>query len=143
MDHCKAIFARQGISEIVVSDTVLSFTRGSLSSSHSFGFTHLTSSPLFPQGNGEAERAVQTIKNLLKKAEDPYIALLNYRATPLQQGSSPAKLLMGRKLRTKVPSHPSHHIPKVPDANQFHQADALLKYQQKVHYDRRHRTRPL
>uniref|UniRef100_A0A087XQP2 Uncharacterized protein n=1 Tax=Poecilia formosa TaxID=48698 RepID=A0A087XQP2_POEFO len=53
--------------------------------------------------NKEAERAVKTIKNLLKKAADPYLALLTYRATPLN-GYSPAELLMGRRLCTTVPT---------------------------------------
>lgn len=40
------------------------------------------------------ERAVQTIKKLLKKAQDPYKGLLNYRNTPLDGiNLSPAQLL--------------------------------------------------
>ncbi|PFX23508.1 hypothetical protein AWC38_SpisGene11947 [Stylophora pistillata] len=61
--------------------------------------------PHSPQANGEAERAVQTIKNLLKKAQDPYKALLNYRNTPLDGiNLSPAQLLMGRRLKTSLPT---------------------------------------
>ena len=73
----------------------------------------------------------------------PYIAFLNYRAAPLQQGSSPAELLMGPKLRTRIPTLPSQHVPCLPDATQFHQADTRLKLRQKEDFDRRHRARPL
>ena len=47
---------------------------------------------------------VQTVKNLLKQAEDPYLAILNYRATlhPWCR-LNPAKLCMGRRSRTMVP----------------------------------------
>lgn len=48
------------------------------------------------------------MKRLLKKAaetgEDPYLTLLNYRASPLECEQSPAELLMNRKLRTRLPS---------------------------------------
>ena len=47
---------------------------------------------------------MQTVKNLLRKSTDPYVALLLYRATPLQNDFASYELLMGRKLKTKLPS---------------------------------------
>ena len=49
----------------------------------SYEFTHQTSNPYHPQGNGEAERAVRTVKSLLKECSDPHLALLSCRSTPL------------------------------------------------------------
>lgn len=144
IEHCKSIFARQGIPEVVVSDNGPQFSsREFLTFADSYGFTHLTSSPHHPQGNGEAERAVQTLKNLLKKAEDPYLAVLNYRATPLQNGSSPAELLMGRKLRTRVPTLPDKHVPSTADHEMFKMIDSHIKARQKMDFDRRHRAQVL
>jgi len=57
-------------------------------------FKHITSSPYYPRSNGEAEQAVGTIKNLLKKEIDQYVALLAYRTTPHQMGYSPSELLI-------------------------------------------------
>lgn len=78
-----------------------------------------TSSPIYPQSNGEAERAVQTAKNLLKKSADPAIALLAYRAAPLGHGKSPAELQFGRRLRTDLPTIPESLIPKWPGLDEF------------------------
>jgi hypothetical protein len=42
-----------------------------------YGFTHRTPSPTYLQSNGQVERTVQTVKTFLKKASDPYKALLD------------------------------------------------------------------
>ena len=76
------------------------------------GFIHVTSSPRYPQYNGEAERAVQTVKNVLRKNEDPY-----YRNAPLANGYSPEQLLMGRQLRSTVPAHADTLKPSIPAAS--------------------------
>lgn len=61
-------------------------------------FTHITSSPRYSQANGEAERAVATVKGLWKGGGEKAKALMSYCATPLESGYSPAQLLMGRQI---------------------------------------------
>ena len=59
------------------------------------GIQHETSSPHFQSSNGEAERAVQTVKRLWSKSRDKNLALLDYRTTPLEGiNRSPSQLLM-------------------------------------------------
>ena len=71
---------------------------------HMNSVSHVTSSPHYPQSNGQVERMVQTIKGLLMKSDDPCPALLAYRLTPFPWCElSPAELLMGRRLRSGVP----------------------------------------
>lgn len=43
------------------------------------------------------------VKNANDSNTDPYLALLNYRSTPLSHGKSPAELLFNRKLKTCMP----------------------------------------
>lgn len=105
----KFTFARHGIPDQLLSDNAPQFSANTFAKfQKEFGFTHITSSPNFPQVTGEVERAVQTVKNVLKKASDPYKALMAYHATPLESGLSPAELLMGRKIPTAVPILTSH-----------------------------------
>ena len=81
------------------------------------GLSILLSSPIYPQANQEAERAVRTIKNLLRKEKDPYLALLAYCSTPKKQGYCPAELVTGRLIRTTLPVMTSQLQPKTPDHN--------------------------
>ena len=64
----------------------------------------MTSSPRYPLGNSEAERAVQTVKRLLSKCDDIYEAIMIYRVTPLPHiGLSPSQMLFGRQIKTSLP----------------------------------------
>ena len=91
ISHLKSIFSGHGIPKTVMSD------KGPQCSSKQFaefaslyGVLHITSSPKYPQSNEEAERAVQTIKDIFKRNKmqngDMYMAMLAYRSTPLQNG---------------------------------------------------------
>ena len=111
--HMKLILAQHGIPEKVILDNGPQFSSHKFSQ---FASTYCFEYGLyFPQSNGEAERAVQTIKGLLKKADDPYAALLAYQNTPLHLRYSPIQLLMSTRLRTSVPTIRSLQEPEVPD----------------------------
>ena len=78
--------------------------KGGLVGLKEYQFRHVTSSLYHPRSNGEGEWGVKTVKGLLKKGDEPYLAFLVYRSTSLYNGFSPAEILMNRKLRTNVPS---------------------------------------
>ena len=101
----KSIFARFGIPETFVSDNGPQFASQSFKDfADTYSFQHVTSSPLFAQSNGQAERTVQTVKKMLRDSNDPYMAILTYRSTPFPWCKrSPAELLMGRRLRGNIP----------------------------------------
>ena len=42
----------------------------------------MTSSPRYPQSNGEAERAVRTMNKLLNRKDDLHVALIVYKSKP-------------------------------------------------------------
>ena len=74
----------------------------------SYNINHSTSSPLHPSGNGQVERTVGTVKNMMRKcmqeSGDWLQGLLTLRNTPVGTGLlSPSELLQGRLLRD---SHP-------------------------------------
>ena len=117
----KTIFARHGIPDEVRSDN----------------------GPQFHSKEWKVERAVRTVKNLLKKEEDPTKALLAYRATPLANGYSPAELLMGRKIKSTIPTMPCHLKPQLPNQDSFKEKEEAYRLKQKKNFDDRHRTQTL
>ncbi|XP_049269695.1 uncharacterized protein K02A2.6-like isoform X2 [Rhipicephalus sanguineus] len=103
-----AIFARFGVPVEVCTDNGPQFSSHEfLLFSRKYDFTHVTSSPHYPQSNGLAEKGVQVVKRILKKTADSgddfWLGLLAYRSTPLEDGRSPGELLQGRRLRANLP----------------------------------------
>ena len=86
---------------------------------------------------------VQTTKNLLTKSDDPYEALLAYRATPLENGFRPAELCMGRRLRTTLPTTPIKLTPQWPELKKLREKEAKVKTEQTKDYNRRHAVKEL
>ena len=141
----KSVFARHGIPETLRSDNGPQYASEEFTRfASSYGFCHITSSPRYPQSNGQVERMVQTIKRMLKKSSDPHVAVLSYRATPHPWcGFSPAELCMGRRIRTTVPQTKGMLTPQWSFLPEFRQKNAQFKEKQKEQFDHRHRTRKL
>ena len=142
VEHFKSLCARFGIPEEIRTDNGPQFV------SHEFAqfcsqyeIKHTTSTPRYPQSNGESERAVKTVKNMLKKCadsnEDPHLAMLNYRTSPLESGLSPAEVMMGRKLRTQIPRPTTQLVKRIPNIRNFREKDMEMKLKIKTNYDKR------
>ncbi|XP_028514411.1 uncharacterized protein K02A2.6 [Exaiptasia diaphana] len=140
----ESIFARHGTPDVVRSDNGPQYDSNEFAKFASdWDFRHVTSSPIYPQSNGGAERAVQTVKNLLKKSTEPAKALLAYRATPLENGKSPAELLFGRKIRTDLPTVPGSLTPSWPGISEFRAKEEERKLKQKGYFDLHHNAKDL
>ena len=134
----KSQFARYGVPSILMSDN------GPCDSSEQFKqfsqdwcFEHVTSSPGYPQSNGQSERSVKTLKEMLEKSDDPFKALLSYRNTPLDGVNlSPAQMLMGRRLRTFIPVTEEMLKPKLYEPEEVLPTLKERQRKQKVHVDR-------
>ena len=145
INSLKALFARHGIPETLRTDNGPQFSSQELTEfSSNYQFTHITSSPHFPSSNSQAERTVQTVKHLIKDADDPFAVLLSYRVTPLPWYSlSPAEILIDRKLRSCLSQTIESLTPKWSYLQEFRDANEMFKDGQKRHYDCRHRVRSL
>ena len=144
----KSIFARYGVPEECVMDGGPCYAAYEFKSfAKSYGFKATTSSPYYPMGNGEAERSVQTVKGLLKKAKSsgqcPYLALLSYRSTPLRNGYSPAQLFMNRNIRALIPVSSGFLSPAQPTKDKVCHFEKNYRNSYKSYHDRKQGARKL
>ena len=117
-----SIFARHGIPQIVKTDNGSPFNAADFASFAKYlGFQHQPVTPLWPEANGGVERFMRVLKKIMQTAhlegknwkQELYRALLNYRATPHSTtGISPAEVLFGRKIRTRLPE-PEVAVPEL------------------------------
>ena len=113
IESMEAIFRTHGLPEALRSDNGPPFASKEFESFLEYlGISHKKGVPYWPQSNGEVERGNETILKIVRIArlegKDWRKALENflfqYRVTPhTVTGVSPAELLMGRKLRDKLP----------------------------------------
>ena len=103
-----------------------------------WGLRHITSSPYFPQANGEAELAVRGAKKILSQ-DDPFLALLAHRSTPsTATGCSPSELSLGRRLRSRLPTLPENLEPQLQDKQKVIERDLKMKNANQHYFNKRH-----
>ncbi|XP_035890488.1 uncharacterized protein K02A2.6-like [Anopheles stephensi] len=125
------IFASYGAPVTVVTDNGPQFTSEDFSNflQRSGVKFHKRSAPYHPATNGQAERYVQTVKRALKAMHSTSATLqanlnkflLQYRKAPHSEtGEPPAKLFLGRNIRSRI------------DLQTFHMSDALAELNESV-----------
>ncbi|XP_043240800.1 uncharacterized protein K02A2.6-like [Amphibalanus amphitrite] len=108
----ETLASREGYPKELVSDNGTHFTSAAFADYlRSVGTRHIRVTPYHPAGSGAVERANRTVKSALQAADRSgedracYLQkfLQTYRSTPhATTGLSPAELLHGRKLRTRL-----------------------------------------
>ncbi|GBP14486.1 Uncharacterized protein K02A2.6 [Eumeta japonica] len=146
IEQLKKWFSTHGVPEELQSDNGTQYmSREFRIFQKEWKFNHVTSSPHHHQGNGLAEKVVQTAKNILRKCSidksDVQLALLNWRKTPQNENlGSPNQRLFSRVTRSPIPTTENNLKPKlikgVPTELQ------LLRETQ-VKYSNKHTTRPV
>ncbi|CAC5421578.1 unnamed protein product [Mytilus coruscus] len=110
------------------------------------GFTHRKITPLWPQNNAECERFMRSIGKSIRAAhtqhknwkQEMFTFLRNYRATKhATTDVSPAKLLFGRNIKTKLPTI----TPNYQD-NEIRETDKRKKDKMKNYADTRRNAEP-
>ena len=135
IEHLKYVFSRFGIPIEIFSDGDSIYTSWEFKCfCVEYEIEHTTSSAHYARSNGQVERKIQFIKNTIAKCSHDKLdaALLSYRATPLGPGlGSPAELLMGRTVRTRIPALVK---PRNCDRENVDISNKLLKRQKDMKY---------
>ncbi len=134
----RQVFLQTGLPTVFASDNGAAFASAEFQVFlTSCGTTHRASSPRYPQSNGAAERAVQTLKRLLERCPDEaslFRAILHLQNTRRPDlGASPSELFFGRSQRTPITPCPQQHLR--PWTTQ-HAALAFRRQTQAKYYDR-------
>lgn len=142
----KAIFSRHGIPQLVYSDNGTNFVSQEMKNfAKQWKFSLKTSTPQYPQSNGFIERHVQTVKNVLIKAnrdrKDMYLMLLELRNTPISNNmKSPAQLLYNRRLNGILPM--KDELLKTGNNTSINK-ELIERQQRQKHYYNRQRVKEL
>ena len=92
-----------------------------------YGIYHHKATPYWPKGNSEIERFYRTLGKAIKSInaegkdwrKEIFYFIFQYRATPhWTTKETPAKLLMGRELRGKIPAFTDNESKFLHDAKQ-------------------------
>ena len=137
----KGHFAREGIPQTIRSDNGPQFKAAEFQQfAREWDFQHATSSPNWPQANGQVEKAVDIAKNLIKKAadskSDPYLSILEYLNTPIDGFRSPAQMLKSRSLRSTMPCLENHLRPRTVPVGTARRVRIESKKKQAAAYNR-------
>lgn len=144
IDNLKQVFSRFGICDTLRSDNGPQFKGKFQEFAKEFNFIHETSSPYYSQSNGAVEAAVKIAKSLIKKNKDLNVALLSYRTTPLENGFTPAELMLGRKIKSHLPVLPSLlNFPDKPIQQDVAAKEDRAKEILSERYNKRHNSKEL
>ena len=132
-------FCRTAAPDLLWSDGGPQFTSHQFANFlQTWGVTHITSSPHYPQSNGKVEATVKSMKKLISAAWTGHSvnwdqlprALLQYRNTPCRKdGLSPAQKLFGHPVQDTLPAHRRSFAPEWQRSSQ--EADSAATHTQK------------
>ena len=145
------IFATHGIPNTITTDNGPPYSGNEIANyMKENGIKHNKTTPLWPQGNAEAESFMKPLMKAIRTSHaegknwkrELHKFLLNYRCTPhTTTGVAPAELLYGRVIRGRLP-HLEHGIDAQAVRNKALAKDSEAKARMKTYADTRRHARP-